>query len=598
MQHYIDVVQDRSGNVIGGAIVVITDNSTGLPVTVYSDAGGSVVQPTVTTDVNGTFSFYVGNGRYNFLVTKNGATLKVVNDIDIPGDYPAVMTLATAQAGTSTTAQTISAAVLHNSFLPSTGSTLVGTTNGGTGSVTRTVASKLNDIVSVKDFGAVGNGIADDTAAIQAALTCCYSVNKDLFIPSGNYLISSQLLNKGVSMIGEGRFYSQFLLATSFPAATSILLVQPDNGAHIDFLELGRFSIQPTNGGTKYGGSAIFMNFQQTTNLSKLHMHDLYLLPGNDYSFQINNNMVVNFQGVPANSTIERCYFAEGIKLIGIGDSNMIHENIFRASGGNRIAIWLYMADTSGVASHTVIRENNIDCPGGALYATRGRSIKFIYNNVELSAGSGTPNGSIVDIDGSSGSIPWGEVSSNHVGILGTATASSAIRINGSIGCAIDKNTLLAGYATTAAIFITASAGDTDIGFNEIQSNYTTPINNLGLRTIGVPLSLALLAGFYNTGGGYQPLSFFKSRTGLVTLTGVVNAPATPSGLTLGTLPLGYRPTTVQRFVVSTVTGGTIVAYVIIVDTLGNVVIYCGATTTQIDINATFQTLNYIANSI
>ena len=52
----------------------------------------------------------------------------------------------------------------------SAGSNSVGFLQAGTGATSRTVQAKLRETVSVKDFGAVGNGTADDTAAIQAAI--------------------------------------------------------------------------------------------------------------------------------------------------------------------------------------------------------------------------------------------------------------------------------------------------------------------------------------------------------------------------------------------------------------------------------------------
>ena len=71
----------------------------------------------------------------------------------------------------------------------------------GASAVARTVDSKLKDVVSVKDFGAVGDGVTNDTTAVQAALDAAFAV----FFPAGNYSFDGSLnLRQGNSLIGPG----------------------------------------------------------------------------------------------------------------------------------------------------------------------------------------------------------------------------------------------------------------------------------------------------------------------------------------------------------------------------------------------------------
>jgi hypothetical protein len=60
---------------------------------------------------------------------------------------------------------------------------------GSASAINRPFNLKLQEIVSVKDFGATGNGSTDDTAAIQAAIASGHSV----YIPKGTYKISAAL---------------------------------------------------------------------------------------------------------------------------------------------------------------------------------------------------------------------------------------------------------------------------------------------------------------------------------------------------------------------------------------------------------------------
>ena len=74
-------------------------------------------------------------------------------------------------------------------------------TPAGAGAVTTNVQTKLRETVSVKDFGAVGDGVADDTAAIQNAIDGASYV----YVPPGTYVVSSKLTITGTKTISGAR---------------------------------------------------------------------------------------------------------------------------------------------------------------------------------------------------------------------------------------------------------------------------------------------------------------------------------------------------------------------------------------------------------
>ena len=77
--------------------------------------------------------------------------------------------------------------------------------------IVRTVQAKLDDFADVRDFGAVGDGTTDDTAAINRALYQLYCVDNNtavrraLYFPAGTYIVSSSIVIPSYAkLIGEG----------------------------------------------------------------------------------------------------------------------------------------------------------------------------------------------------------------------------------------------------------------------------------------------------------------------------------------------------------------------------------------------------------
>jgi len=153
---------------VGGKLYSYAAGTT-TPLVTYTDqAGTSANTNPVILDSRGEASVWLGTGPYKLRLTSaTDVDIWTVDDIYSEGSQS------------------------MQELLSASGSSLVGFIADGTGAAYRTVQSKLRDVVSVKDFGAVGDGTTDDTAAIQAFFNACQ--NGRGYMPAGIYKITSTL---------------------------------------------------------------------------------------------------------------------------------------------------------------------------------------------------------------------------------------------------------------------------------------------------------------------------------------------------------------------------------------------------------------------
>jgi hypothetical protein len=91
-------------------------------------------------------------------------------------------------------------------------------------------------MLNVKDFGAIGNGIADDREAIQRAIDAAGSAGGDVFFPMGTYLVGGagtaafciRLASK-VKLVGESRGGSILKQANNLGSSVRLVQIESDD---------------------------------------------------------------------------------------------------------------------------------------------------------------------------------------------------------------------------------------------------------------------------------------------------------------------------------------------------------------------------------
>jgi hypothetical protein len=119
-------------------------------------------------------------------------------------------------------------------------------TPAGAGAVATTVQAKLREGRSVKDFGAVGDGVANDTAEIQAAVDALAD-GESLYFPKGTYLITTTItINKPITLHGDGQG-----TILKFTGCNGLTITH--DGAALDANVVRNMSLVTTNNGVYTG---------------------------------------------------------------------------------------------------------------------------------------------------------------------------------------------------------------------------------------------------------------------------------------------------------------------------------------------------------
>lgn len=360
---------DNNGNLLSGGKIYTYQAGTTTPLATHSTNSGTIAHtnPIVLDSAGrvpsgGEIWLTLGIG-YKFIVRTSAEVLIATYD-NIPSSAqpPAANdadSIMYEQGYTVTAGSFVIGKMYRIASVGTTDFTLIGAVNNvvgthfiatgagsgtGTAELSRSVEAKLRETVSVKDFGAVGDGVTNDTAAIQAAINHVESTGiyiNDLinnygavYFPAGKYLVTGLTVTKPIALYSDNRETAAVLTTTNATLLT---------------IDTSSFTT-PSGLNLNYQGPEV------------RHLTFVGSLSGS------NQNGIV-LQGKPGVYRIDQCniqYFGNiGVHVIGIASliftNNQVQQNFNNAGlmvDGNGFAPSGYI--TASEISKNFIRRNKI----------------------------------------------------------------------------------------------------------------------------------------------------------------------------------------------------------------------------------------------
>lgn len=409
----------------------------------------------------------------------------------------------------------------------------------------RTVYERLSDLVTVKDFGAVGDGVTDDTESIQDAIDAVMSAGGGaLYFPAGTYKTTGQLLIDLSANVQRfaGRIH---LIGAGMPATciktTGAYTAIRFKGAptiyeayfNIEGMRLEGPSLLAGSYGIVADGAVAFCNFKDLcieqfqiglacTDMEQIGVYNCFIrfneqgivgnaasiaTSANSWSFyntlvasntlygvSITNANALNWNGgsIQYNGYIGAGASGWGIKLVEAGDgygtvglSNMILE------GNGGVADLVSVQDTYACQMDldNVCFMRTVNFRSATITGAANNGLGAIRLAVDSTAAlAGKPKVMITGVVGTTeanNAVPWSFtiIDGTHIDLTGSTFTNAYVSggIVSVVGFA-DHNILVAGSNLTPIYSIEACAFRSALGYLPSATRPTIKLDNAGAR--------------------------------------------------------------------------------------------------------------------
>jgi hypothetical protein len=247
------------------------------------------------------------------------------------------------------------------------------------GATERTLKAKLAEGgISVKDFGAVGDGIAIDTTAFQSALNRAKALSCNVIVPAGTYKTDqAETLTSatGVQIIGAGHGAT---IITPTHATANAFTFTSCTGCGIHGL-----SINHTSGST---GAAVAASASLNFSASDLSIPANASFVGFAYGMDFSGNGTIDL--------LANCYQINGstravrIAYVGTSQAQIISGNQFGASAAAPVPCPSALEFAGATGTYFLTGNNIVGATNDVLFSGAMTSAVFVGNSIPVVLGS------------------------------------------------------------------------------------------------------------------------------------------------------------------------------------------------------------------